>query len=262
MCFLPSRKRLFGISFALLSVITNTQYTTNSEFLHFNRLEYMLTVNTILADKQSLFCEGLKIILNQHPTYKFDILSEVNNSDKVTSLVSTQKVDMLILDLDLTGLDGLELIPNIRSISKDLKIIVLTNYTKHKFVKEAMKGGADAYLLKSHGKTELFEAINSVLAEKTYLGPDVNVTPPNRLKIGTKSNPKFEDRFLIRRKLTNREHEVLKLITEAKSNKEIAAVLYISDQTVGVHRKNIMKKFGVRNSVNLIRYAFENQLIG
>ena len=220
----------------------------------------MLTVNTIIADKQSLFCEGLKSILNQHPAYQFNFIAEVDQSDQVTSLVSTQDVDILILDLDLTGIDGLALIPSIKSISSEVKIVVLTTYRNYKFVKEAMKGGADAYLLKSSSIADMHAAINSVFADKTYLGPDVNITPPSGFKINSEANSKFEDRFLIRRKLTKREHEVLSLITQAKSNKEIASELFISDQTVGVHRKNIMKKFGVRNSVTLLRYAFENEL--
>lgn len=221
----------------------------------------MLTVNTIIADKQSLFSEGLKSIISQHPTYNFNIIAEVNHSDQAIALLSTKEIDLLILDLDLTGIDGLELIPKAISIAKEVKIIVLTNYSSYKFVKDAMKGGADAYLLKSHSSADLFAAINAVFSDKTYLGPDVNITPPSGFKINSQAKSKFEDRFLIRRKLTKREHEVLSLITEAKNNKEIAAELFISDQTVGVHRKNIMKKFGVRNSINLIKYAFENELI-
>jgi len=161
----------------------------------------MLTVNTIIADKQSLFCEGLKSILNQHPAYQFNFIAEVDQSDQVTSLVSTQDVDILILDLDLTGIDGLALIPSIKSISSEVKIVVLTTYRNYKFVKEAMKGGADAYLLKSSSIADMHAAINSVFADKTYLGPDVNITPPSGFKINSEANSKFEDRFLIRRKL-------------------------------------------------------------
>jgi len=213
-----------------------------------------------MADKQSLFCEGMKSILSKHPTYKFSIVSEVSNSDQVISIVSTQDIDLIVMDLNLTGIDGLELIPKIRSFNKEVKIIVLTAYTDYKIVKDAMKGGADAYLLKTHTRSDLFTAINTVMKDKTYLGPDVNISPPNGFKINSKAKSKFEDRFLIKRKLTKRENEVLGLITQAKNNKEIAEELFISDQTVGVHRKNIMKKFGVRNTVNLIKYAFENQL--
>ncbi len=213
-----------------------------------------------MADKQQLFCEGMKSILSQHPTYNFSIVSEVTSSDQVISIVSTQEIDLIVMDLNLTGIDGLELIPKIREFNKEVKIIVLTAYTDYSIVKDAMKGGADAYLLKRHKMTDLFTAINTVMKDKTYLGPDVNITPPNGFKINSKAKTKFEDRFLIKRKLTKRESEVLGLITQAKNNKEIAEELFISDQTVGVHRKNIMKKFGVRNTVNLIKYAFDNQL--
>jgi len=213
-----------------------------------------------MADKQSLFCEGIKSILSQHPTYKFSITSEVSHSDQVITIATTQDIDLIVMDINLTGIDGLELIPKIRAVNQDVKIIVLTAYSDYKIVRDAMKGGADAYLLKTINKTDMFAAINTVMKDKTYLGPDVNITPPNGFKINSKAKLKFEDRFLIKRKLTKRENQVLGLITQAKNNKEIAEELFISDQTVGVHRKNIMKKFGVRNTVNLIKYAFENQL--
>ncbi len=221
----------------------------------------MLTVNTLIADKQNLFCEGIKTILSNYPAYELNMLSHVDSSDQVISIISTMEIDLLIMDLNLSGMDGIDLIPRIRKISKDIKILVLTTYNDHKFVKESMKGGADGYLLKSHKREDLFAALNNIFNERTYLGPDVHITPPSGFKINSKAKTKFEDRFLIKRKLTKREHEVLSLITQAKNNKEIAVELFISDQTVGVHRKNIMRKLGVRNTVNLIKFAFENSLV-
>jgi DNA-binding NarL/FixJ family response regulator len=221
----------------------------------------MLTVNTIIADKQSLFCEGLKNILAGYTNYHINVAYEVSNSDEILTIIESNKIDLIIMDLDLYGTDGIDMIPLLKKNAKGVKLVVLTNYNEIKLVKESMKSGADAYLLKAHDKENFYEALDSIFTEKTYLGPDVHITPPSGFKINSKAKTKFEDRFLIKRKLTKREHEVLGLITQAKNNKEIASELYISDQTVGVHRKNIMKKLGVRNSMNLIKFAFENQLV-
>lgn len=221
----------------------------------------MLTVNTLVADRQSLFCEGLKCVLATHPIYSINVSHVVSSSEEVLNLLGNEQIDCVILDLNLDVIDGFELISQIRKSYKQVKLLVLTAYNDHNCVKEAMKSGADGYMLKSNDKVELFNAISTILEERTYLGTGVFATPRNTYKSTKEIKPKFEDRFMIKRKLTKRENEVLGLITQAKNNKEIAKELFISDQTVGVHRKNIMKKLGVRNTVNLIKYAFENQLV-
>ena len=99
------------------------------------------------------------------------------------------------------------------------------------------------------------------MEDKTYIAPGLHITPPNGKRLSKGKKSIYEDRFVIKQKLTPREQEVLELITEAKNNKEIAKELFISDQTVGVHRKNIMRKLGVKNTINLIKFAFENQLV-
>jgi len=98
------------------------------------------------------------------------------------------------------------------------------------------------------------------MSGNTFLATGLEITPKKNGMSSTAPQP-FEDRFLLRKKLTKREQEVLELITKALNNKEIASQLYISDQTVGVHRKNIMRKLGVRNTVNLIKFAIDHQLV-
>ena len=138
---------------------------------------------------------------------------------------------------------------------------MLTAYGDHKFVSQALKSRADGYILKSNELEDFYEAVEEVISGNTYLGPGLHITPPNGSKVMSPKKSNYEDRFVIKQKLTVREHEVLELITQAKNNKEIARELFISDQTVGVHRKNIMRKLGVRNTINLIKFAIDNQLV-
>lgn len=222
----------------------------------------MSAIKSLLVDKQSIFRAALKSYFEHNPDFNVEVIGEAANAeDLILFLHKNLDTELLFLDLNLPDQDGLEIIPQIKKQFKHVKIIVLTSYSDYKFVGQALKNGADGYILKSNETTELLESIQEVIDGKTYIAPGLHITPPNgkRLTSGKKTN--YEDRFVIKQKLTKREHEVLELITEAKNNKEIAKQLYISDQTVGVHRKNIMRKLGVRNTINLIKFALENQLV-
>lgn len=210
-----------------------------------------------------MFITGLRSVLNNHTNPKLDIIAVANDANTLKELLKIHKVDILILELNLPDVDGLTLLPDIRAEYKDLKICVLSNYGQTKFVKQAFQNGADGYLSKSNDFEDFFKGLEEILEGNTFLGEGLRITPANNfggIKLDRKPSS-YEDRFLIKQKLTSREHEVLELITQAKNNKEIAKELYISDQTVGVHRKNIMRKLGVRNTINLIKFAMEHQLV-
>ncbi len=221
----------------------------------------MIRIDTIIADQQVLFRDGLKLQFRNFPELFIDVVDEVNDSELLISSVETHQPSLLILDLNLLNDDGIEVLPLLLKKSPSTKTIVLTSYANHKYVKDAMKSGADGYLLKSHSIADVKQAIFDVMDNKTYLGSGLHITPPSNYSGDDNATTRFEDRFMIKRRLTKREQEILKLITQAKNNKEIAGELFISDQTVGVHRKNIMRKLGVRNTVNLIKFTFENQLV-
>lgn len=221
----------------------------------------MVRIDTLIADQQVLFRDGLKLQFRSFPEIFIDVVDEVDESDALLQSIEQLQPSLLILDLNLINDDGIEILPKLLKKSPETKTIVLTSYSSHKYIKEAMKSGADGYLLKSHSLEDLKQAIFDVMDNKTYLGSGLHITPPSHFNAGDEKASKFEDRFMIRRRLTKREQEILRLITQAKNNKEIAGELFISDQTVGVHRKNIMRKLGVRNTVNLIKFTFENQLV-
>jgi len=222
----------------------------------------MSAVNSVIVDVQSIFRAGLIAYFKNTDAIDIDIRGEEDSAEGLLLyLHKNLDTQLVIMDLNLPETDGLDLIPLIKKQFRGVKILVVTAYGDYKFVGQALKNGADGYILKSNEPEQLFDAINDIMDDKTYIAPGLHITPPNGRRLTNGKKSIYEDRFVIKQKLTKREQEVLELITEAKNNKEIAKELYISDQTVGVHRKNIMRKLGVKNTINLIKFAFENQLV-
>lgn len=227
----------------------------------------MQTIRTVIADDHQLFTEGLKNILRRSERFNFEIIGEAQDGKALLPVLEENYADLLLLDLNMPESDGLDVLDNIRGDYSDLKILALTMYDEVKLVKTAFKAGVDGYVLKNTKPLELLDAIEVVLEGKTYVGEGVDlignhyIKNGNAVKVQKKVKAKFEDRFIQKYNLTKRELEILKLITKALSNKEIAKELYISDQTVSVHRKNIMRKLGVSNIAGLIKIAYDNSLI-
>jgi len=221
----------------------------------------MNAINTVLADAHELFMDGFEKIISELDYPSVEIVGRANSAKSLKELlVGIDTVDLLFMELNFHDEDGLSIIPEVKSELPDLRICVLTGYTDHKFVKEAFQKGADGFYSKYSDHAQLAECVNELIIGNTFLTTGLEITPSKNGLSKTRSQP-FEDRFLLRKKLTKREQEVLELITKALNNKEIASQLYISDQTVGVHRKNIMRKLGVRNTVNLIKFALDHQLV-
>ncbi|HMQ06476.1 MAG TPA: response regulator transcription factor [Saprospiraceae bacterium] len=226
----------------------------------------MSSIKTVILDKHLLFAEALAELLKGQAQLDLSISGIYNSASKFKLGLRNGKVDLLIMELALSDGDGLQLIPEIRKTFDDLKILVVSSYTDSRFVKKALQSGADGYMAKSNSLSELITALESIIADRTYIGNGLHITPPSgSLQRNEGSidivNGTYKDKFLIRKRLTKREQEILHLIIQAKNNKEIASELYISDQTVGVHRKNIMRKLGVKNTINLIKFAIEHELV-
>jgi len=223
----------------------------------------MQTVRVVIADDHQLFIAGLNSILKQTEEFTFDIVGIANDGENVIELVKDFTPDLLILDLNMPGKDGLDVIATLRENNMTLRILALTVYDESKIVKAAFKSGVDGYILKNVGMDELMKAISEVMEGRTFLGRGVRLNSSlEEIKKQVDETPfPSEDRFIKKYNLTKREIEILKLITHALSNKEIGKVLYISDQTVSVHRKNIMRKLGVSNTAGLIKIAYDHSLV-
>lgn len=222
----------------------------------------MQILKTIVADDHPIFLEGLKIVLNKHPKFKIEIIAQARNGNELVDVLRHTDADLLVMDLNMPGKDGLEVLNDIPRNRKDMKIITITMYDDAKIVKAAFKGGVDGYILKGNEILELYQAISKVMNGDTFMGQSVGT---GQLQSSRDLRPAadtiYADRFTKKYNLTRREIEILRLISDALSNKEIASKLYISDQTVSVHRKNIMRKLGVSNTAGLVKVAYSNSLL-
>jgi len=215
-------------------------------------------IRIIIADDHILFLDGLKRVLAESTAFNFDIVGTATSGLEVIRLVKMNKPHIVFLDLNMPGKDGLAVLEEIKAWNKEIKVIVVTMYDKAKIVKSAIKIGCKGYVLKMYGKHELFTAVEAVLSGETYIGKGIEFTSQG---IPKKQDVRFDDSFIRKHKLTKRELEILRLISQALSNKQIGKQLFISDQTVSVHRKNIMRKLGVSNTAGLIKVAYDNSLI-
>jgi len=221
-------------------------------------------IRTVIADDHQLFTEGLKNILRRNDKFEFQIIGEAENGRDLLPILKRTYPDLLLLDLNMPEADGLDVLDTIKDNYGDMKILALTMYDEAKLVKSAFKAGVDGYILKNSDPYELINAIDEVLKGKTYIGVGVQLVGARTngaTFMADKERSKFEDKFVQKYNLTKREIEILKLISQAFSNKEIAQELFISDQTVSVHRKNIMRKLGVSNIAGLIKIAYDNSIV-
>ncbi len=221
-------------------------------------------IRTVIADDHQLFTEGLKNILRRTDKFEFQIIGEAENGRDLLPILKRTYPDLLLLDLNMPEADGLDVLDSIRENYSDMKILALTMYDEAKLVKSAFKAGVDGYILKNSDPYELLNAIEEVLKGKTYIGIGVQLVGARSngtTFMADKEKSKFEDKFIQKYNLTKREIEILKLISQAFSNKEIAQELFISDQTVSVHRKNIMRKLNVSNIAGLIKIAYDNSIV-
>lgn len=216
----------------------------------------MGNISVIIADDHRLFVESLKMMLQASTDFNFHIIAEAGNGEEAIEMLKQQPPDLLLLDLNMPGKDGLNVLSEIRSMLDKTAILVLTMYEDERLLRSVMKAGADGYLLKTSGREELFNAIRMVLEGISY-----QPAMPAEAASDTDQRREYEDNFMKKYNLTKRELEVLKLIAQAMSNKQIGKELYISDQTVGVHRKNIMRKLRVNNAAGLMRIAYDSHIL-
>jgi len=220
-----------------------------------------LYLNLIVADDHPIFTTGLKTVLAQAGSrYRFVIGGIARTGLQLTELLRISKADVLMCEIFLPDSDGSKLIASLRRANPDLKILVVTAQEDSRLVKAAFRSGADGYLLKTATETELLTALEAVVEGKTYVGQGIELVDRTRGS-GVGDNAS-EHRFARHYGLTRREMEVMRHIGQALNNKEISERLFISDQTVSVHRKNIMRKLSVNNTASLIKIAYENNLVG
>ncbi len=207
----------------------------------------MLT-RVVLVDDHAIVLDGIKSLLEKVEGLKVD--RTFNTGKDVLKYLETEECDLLITDYSIPGIDGLALIHTVRRIRPDMRVVVLSMHNEVHLVKEILKSGIHAYVLKNDSHKELVQAIEEVMAGRMFMSSDVS-----KMLIRDMQNPD-EGKLL-----TDREREILKLIAKEYSNKQIAEELFISERTVETHRKNIFRKTGTSSLVGLIKFAYANNLI-
>lgn len=221
-----------------------------------------MATRAVIADHQKMFAEGIQAILTEMKYPPIKIVGIAYSLEELTRMVAFP-IDLLIMELAMAENSGSTYISELKKVNPNIRVIVLSNYGEPQMVREAFLQGADGYVLKSNNSIELIQCIDMVMEGKTFMADGIRISPEfvNQPNTTSKRIKVYEDRFLLKQKLTKREKEILTYIVQFKNNKTIAEELFISDQTVSAHRKRIMKKFGVNNTANLIKFSVDHQLV-
>jgi DNA-binding NarL/FixJ family response regulator len=209
----------------------------------------------LLADDHVLLRQGLKNIIEKMADLK--IVGEVGDGLELLQLLKKLTPHLIILDISMPHLRGLEAIREIKAIHPAVKVLMLTMHKDREYLHEAISAGAQGYLLKEDADTELFSAIQAIRQGKLYLSPFFSRV----LNEDWVQNLRGKQTLPLDEPLTTREREILKLIAEGKSNKEIADLLFISPRTVERHRANIMEKLNLKKTADLVRYALKKEYV-
>lgn len=221
------------------------------------------SINIVLADDHMILLEGLEIILRRKPEYK--IIGKVADGEALLEFLEQQEADVVILDINMPKKDGIEVLKQLQKQNHDSKRIILSSYSDMKMVNEAMRYGASAYLTKKCARKEIVEAVESVLKDEQYYGETikekiVSSFQGNSLRKQKKGELTGGEEAILKH-LSKRETEVLRYIALEFNSREIAEKLFISTNTVESHRKNLVKKLNVKNSIGLAKFAIKNKLI-
>ncbi len=211
-----------------------------------------MTTKIAITDDHEMVLKGIVSMLEDTP--EVDIVGTYSNAEETLKCISKDQPDVLLLDINLPDINGIDLSKMLVKKSPDLKIIALTNFEDISFVKRMLKNGVQGYLLKNTDKLELIKAITTVLSGDLFLQKDIHKRLLSQTSKTTNDNG-------LSPKLTRREQDVLIAISEELTTQEISEKLFISPKTVETHRMNIMSKLGAKNSVGIIKIAIEKQLI-
>lgn len=205
----------------------------------------------LIADDHPIFRAGVKDILKESP--HVSRVDEAANSAEVINMAINQKYDVVILDISMPGRSGLEVLTELKRFKPELHVLILSMYSERQYAVQAMRAGASGYLNKNGATRELLTALTEIVAGKQYLSAGV----AEQLL----SEVRGEHARLPHEQLSPRELQVLRMIGEGKSIKQIAGALAISQSAVSTHRSRILSKMKLSTKADLIRYAIKNHLV-
>ena len=208
-----------------------------------------MPMRVLLADDHPIYLHGMKLLLERE---KFDVVGLASDGRQAVKMAEKLKPDVVILDLAMPLLNGLDAAREIGKVSPKIKKILLTNYTDERYILDALRAGVNGYLLKTKAAGDVIQAIHEVSRGALYLSSGVSreLLQAYLENEASRSNP-----------LSGREREVLQLIAEGKTTKEIAVILGVSPKTVETHRMRLMDKLDIHETAGLVRYAIRRGVI-
>jgi DNA-binding NarL/FixJ family response regulator len=211
-------------------------------------------IKLIIADDHKIFRQGISLLMSEEKDIL--VLGEASNESELMELLKLEIPDLILMDIDLGKSNGIDLTSQIIDNYSSVKILAFSMHDEKNYVLKMLEAGATGYLIKSAGKDEMITAIKTVAKGDGYFSQEVSTL---LLRHFSKKDKGKESKT--GEGLTTREIEVLKLIADEYSNTEIAEKLFISVRTVDSHRRNLLDKLGVKNTVGLVKYALQNNLI-
>jgi len=211
-----------------------------------------MIIKIAITDDHKMVLKGITSMLQN--TTDLQVVGTYENAKQTLDNIESDKPDVLLLDINLPDINGIDLSKKLLKTNPDLKIIALTNFEDISFVKRMLKNGVHGYLLKNTDKIELITAMKTVLSGELFLQKDI------QLQLLSQTKKKISNNGL-KPNLTRREHDVLVGISEELTTQQISDKLFISPKTVETHRMNIMSKLGAKNSVGIVKIAMEKQLL-
>ncbi len=214
----------------------------------------MKVIKILLADDHQMVRQGLRVMLETEPLFR--IVGEAGNGIETCRLVECLVPDVLIVDLKMPGLSGLEVTRQVSQRSPQTRIVILSMYANEGYVLEALRNGAVGYVLKDSSAADLILAVRETVAGRSYISPPLSKRAIDAYIQKAKDTPldKYET-------LTTREREVLHLAAEGYTSARIGGRLSISPRTVEIHRANMMRKLGLHSQTDLIRYSLQRGIL-
>ena len=212
-----------------------------------------LKTRILLADDHALVRRGLRLILDAQPD--LEVVAEASDGAEAVKLAMSADLDLAILDISMPRMTGLQAARELQQRRPDLRILILSMHESEQYLYEALKAGASGYVVKRAADHDLVDACRAAIRGEPFLYPDAVIELVNRPLRRVRNGEEARD------PLTPRETEVIKLVAESYTNRQIAEALVISENTVERHRANILEKLGLHDRVELTRYAIRNELI-
>jgi DNA-binding NarL/FixJ family response regulator len=209
-------------------------------------------VRVLIADDHGIVRSGLRLLLERQPD--IEVIAEAADGAEAREIAVRERPDLAILDVRMPKLTGLQVTRELKKQAPEVSVLILSMHDDERYLFEALKAGASGYVLKTQADTDLMEAIRAVERGEPFLTPTAQqALIKDVLERGRQSGDEEE--------LTPREEEIVKLVAEAHTTRQIAEILHLSEKTVENHRGNAMRKLGMRDRVELVRYAIRRGLI-